>query len=213
MATGSPCPEVFTSPSRLAPHGHFEAAPPAKHNWWVAPDIRWFGHDFKHHFPHRSNVQKNIQPDPWAAGARFIETCTGTGCYVTTHWMRCEVRGQPLESPWGIKSLPALTLVRLLNSTNESLHSHWVMQKGSCCGNLLKIFNQLENSQRQAERCVKERMRHIVQCVSTSQNLGNHFKDKTGWSPRTRLLTHMKRNPGIKVMREEKGVESVECGV
>lgn len=64
---------------------------------------------------------KENQPDPWATGARFIGTCSGTGCYVATHWMHCEVRGPSFQSPWGIKSLPALMLQPLSHAKRQLL--------------------------------------------------------------------------------------------
>ena len=51
----------------------------------------------------------------------------------------------------------------------------------------------------------------ILQCGKTNYNTSTHFSSGTRWNPRTRMLTRMIANPGIIVMREEKG--SVNCGV
>ena len=59
--------------------------------------------------------------------------------------------------------------------------------------------------------CLQNLRFQLPKAANSLENGHNQKPKKTRWSPRTRMLTRMIRNPGIKVMREEKG--SVKCGV
>ena len=66
--------------------------------------------------------------------------------------------------------------------------------------------------------CVSTKMQQSTGYSRDLMSIFSYPSSQKKWSPRTRMLTRMMRDPGIKVMREEKGsvkggVWSVECGV